>query len=78
MLPWTRADDAEPKDSVLGNDDQWSANLKIYSQTFDIRGELDVVKTSRLGHRVSLAAEVLDTLRLALGANLERLNVPPD
>ena len=77
VLPWTRGD-AEPKDSVPDSGDQWSANLKIYSQAFDIRGELDVVKTSRLGDRVSLAAEVLDTLRLALGANLERLKTTPE
>ncbi len=78
ILRWTRTDDAEPSDPVPGSGDHWSANLTIYSPTSDIKGELVVAKTSRLGHRASLASEVLDTLRLALGANLERLKTPPE
>lgn len=74
-LRWTRANDEEDSPSETG--DQWSANLKIYSQNSDIEGELVVFKTSRFGHRVNLTTEILDTLRLALGANLERLNTRP-
>jgi len=70
-LRWTRDDDEGGSLSEAG--DQWSANLKIYSQNSDIEGELVVFKTSRFGHRVNLTTEILDTLRLALGANLERL-----
>ena len=74
-LRWTRANDEE--DSLSETGDQWSANLKIYSQNSDIEGELVVFKTSRFGYRVNLTTEILDTLRLALGANLERLNTRP-
>ena len=76
VLQWTRAGDAEPVDSVSESGDNWFANLKIYSHSSDLTGEL--VVTWRLGNRVSPASEVLDTLRLALGANLERLKTTGD